>query len=281
MPRVNACDVYGARATAYVDAVRATLRARRDGGDDDDATWTLDTKYYVAGVRARVVDGDGDGDGASENGGGRARWRDGRPRAVVLACGSAEEFARGRDALERDARDDEDATEAYEGVDARIVAYDAREGDGKGVPEDVRAWALDRMFEVVEVRLDDAAADEALTTDAATDEDAHGVRRTIAALEATMWDVLELKSLGEESDLGREMRARTTTTTTTTRTREDVESLAVANGLLGDDASESPSAMSEGVVQARIAALYNDALALKEEERLEKLADILAGDLSL
>ena len=279
MPRVNACDVYGARATAYVDAVRATLRARRDGGDDDDATWTLDTKYYVAGVRARVVDGDGDG--ASENGGGRARWRDGRPRAVVLACGSAEEFARGRDALERDARDDEDATEAFEGVDARIVAYDVSEARETGVPEDVRAWALDRMFEVVEVRLDDAAADEALTTDAATDEDAHGVRRTIAALEATMWDVLELKSLGEESDLGREMRARTTTTTTTTRTREDVESLAVANGLLGDDASESPSAMSEGVVQARIAALYNDALALKEEERLEKLADILAGDLSL
>jgi hypothetical protein len=27
--------------------------------------------------------------------------------------------------------------------------------------------------------------------------------------------------------------------------------------------------------------LYDDALALKEEERLEKLADILAGDLSL
>jgi hypothetical protein len=39
--------------------------------------------------------------------------------------------------------------------------------------------------------------------------------------------------------------------------------------------------MGEGVVQARIAALYDDALALKEEERLEKLADILAGDLSL
>jgi hypothetical protein len=69
--------------------------------------------------------------------------------------------------------------------------------------------------------------------------------------------------------------------TTTTRTREDVEALAVANGLLGDDAAESPSAMGEGVVQARIAALYDDALALKEEERLEKLADILAGDLSL
>ena len=158
-------------------------------------------------------------------------------------------------------------------ADDAAAMFEARE---TGVPEDVRAWALDRMFEVVEVRLDDAAADEALTRDAAKDEDAHGVRRTIAALEATMWDVLELKSLGEESDLGREMRA-----TTTTRTREDVEALAVANGLLGDDAAESPSAMGEGVVQARIAALYDDALALKEEERLEKLADILAGDLSL
>ena len=67
------------------------------------------------------------------------------------------------DALERDARDDEDATEAFEGVDARIVAYDVSEARETGVPEDVRAWALDRMFEVVEVRLDDAAADEALT----------------------------------------------------------------------------------------------------------------------
>ena len=273
--RANACDVYGARAMAYVDAVRATLGARDDDDDDDDdddGRWTLDTKYYVADVRARVVDDATAGEKRES----ASRARRGRARAVVLACGSAEEFARGRDALERDARDDEDATEAFEGVDARIVAYDVSEARETGVPEDVRAWALDRMFEVVEVRLDDAAADEALTRDAAKDEDAHGVRRTIAALEATMWDVLELKSLGEESDLGREMRA-----TTTTRTREDVEALAVANGLLGDDAAESPSAMGEGVVQARIAALYDDALALKEEERLEKLADILAGDLSL
>lgn len=58
-----------------------------------------------------------------------------------------------------------------------------------------------------------------------------------------MWDVLELKSLGEESDLGREMWVMMMM-----RMREDVEALAVVNGLFGDDAVESSSVMGEGVV---------------------------------
>ena len=243
----NACVVYGARARAYVDAVTRALR--RDGADVRDDVWVLDTKYYVAAVRARAADDDA-------RRATTATRDDGRVRAVVLACASATEFERARAACARDAID---------GVDARVVAYDGRASTA------TRARATDAGFEVVEVRLDDDDADAALDEDGDDDGDARGVRRTIAALEATMWDDVTLKPAGATSDLGEAMRAATGTTTWT-RT----------SASLGDAADAMARAMAAGDDDAlvRVAASYA-ASETREDARLEKLAEMLAGDASM
>ena len=92
----------------------------------------------------------------------------------------------------------------------------------------------------------------------------------IEALESTVWGAMELKPAGEESDLGREMRTEGGAETSKTT---DVDALAALNKLLGDDDGQEPIGDSE--LHARVAALYDAEVALKAEERLEKLADIL------
>ena len=219
--------------------------------------WTLDTRYYVARVHpvirgaetlvdAKTLEDERDG------------TRDRRARAAVLACGTVEEFERARVAFEASGDVEQDA-------ETRIVAYDCL----GSVPEVVREWILDQGFEAVRVRLDDADADAALTT-RDDDGESHGVRRVIEALESTVWGAMELKPAGEESDLGREMRTEGGAETSKTT---DVDALAALNKLLGDDDGQEPIGDSE--LHARVAALYDAEVALKAEERLEKLADIL------
>ena len=291
---MNACVVFGERARALVDATTRVLRERYADGDasemtttttttkevvagsatgvdvDDDESfgtdgtlrtttteWTLDTRYYVARVHpvirgaetqvdAKTLEDERDG------------TRDRRARAAVLAGGTVEEFERARVAFEASGDVEQDA-------ETRIVAYDCL----GSVPEVVREWILDQGFEAVRVRLDDADADAALTT-RDDDGESHGVRRVIEALEATVWGAMELKPAGEESDLGREMRTEGGAETSKTT---DVDALAALNKLLGDDDGQEPIGDSE--LHARVAALYDAEVALKAEERLEKLADIL------
>jgi hypothetical protein len=295
---MNACVVFGERARALVDATTRVLRERYADGDanemtttttttttttkevvagsatgvdvDDDESfgtdgtlrtttteWTLDTRYYVARVHpvirgaetlvdAKTLEDERDG------------TRDRRARAAVLACGTVEEFERARVAFEASGDVERDA-------ETRIVAYDCL----GSVPEVVREWILDQGFEAVRVRLDDADADAALTT-RDDDGESHGVRRVIEALESTVWGAMELKPAGEESDLGREMRTEGGAETSKST---DVDALAALNKLLGDDDGQEPIGDSE--LHARVAALYDAEVALKAEERLEKLADIL------
>ena len=256
----NIARVFGARARALIDAVRAhgggfDGRIGRDDDDseddDDSALWTLDTRYYLARVHA--ID--------SSSGDDVARAL-GCARAVVFACGNEEEFDDARRAAARTG--DEDA-------DTRVVVWDlARDGAGRRVrvPASVAAWALDRGYEVVETRLDDAEADAALRR--GDDGDGRGVRRVIETLEATAWKSMELKELGRESDLGRRMVG-----TPGRDAAADVEALAAAHGLLGDEDAPSPLASEE--LHARISALYDEHLALKKEDRLERLVEML-GD---
>lgn len=292
--KMNACVVFGERARALVDATTRVLRERcedRDAtemttttttefvadsaadvdGDGDcdesfgtDGTptttktteWTLDTRYYVARVHPVIRGAETLDPKTLEDE--RDGTRDRRARAVVLACGTVEEFERAKLAFEASGDVEREA-------ETRIVAYDSL----GSVPEVVREWVLDQGFEAVRVRLDDANADAALTT-RDDDGESHGVRRVIEALESTVWGAMELKPAGEESDLGREMRTEGGAETSKST---DVDALAALNKLLGDDDGQEPIGDSE--LHARVAALYDAEVALKAEERLEKLADIL------
>lgn len=291
--KMNACVVFGERARALVDATTRVLRERCEDGDATEMTtkktttefvadspaavdgdgdesfgtdgtptttktteWTLDTRYYVARVHPVIRGAETLDPKTLEDE--RDGTRDRRARAVVLACGTVEEFERAKLAFEA-SRDVERKAET------RIVAYDSL----GSVPEVVREWVLDQGFEAVRVRLDDANADAALTT-RDDDGESHGVRRVIEALESTVWGAMELKPAGEESDLGREMRTEGGAETSKST---DVDALAALNKLLGDDDGQEPIGDSE--LHARVAALYDAEVALKAEERLEKLADIL------
>lgn len=289
---MNACVVFGERARALVDATTRVLRERYADGDatemtttttkevvagsatgvdvDDDESfgtdgtlrtttteWTLDTRYYVARVHP-VIRGAETLVDAKTLEDERVGTQDRRARAVVLACGTVEEFERAKLAFEASGDVERDA-------ETRIVAYDCL----GSVPELVREWVLDQGFEAVRVQLDDAEADAALTT-RDDDGESHGVRRVIEALESTVWGAMELKPAGEESDLGREMRTEGGAETSKST---DVDALAALNKLLGDDDGQEPIGDSE--LHARVAALYDAEVALKAEERLEKLADIL------
>ena len=218
--------------------------------------WTLDTRYYVARVHP-VIRGAETLDAKTLEDE-RVGTQDRRARAVVLACGTVEEFERAKLAFEASGDVERDA-------ETRVVAYDCL----GSVPELVREWVLDQGFEAVRVQLDDAEADAALTT-RDDDGESHGVRRVIEALESTVWGAMELKPAGEESDLGREMRTEGGAETSKST---DVDALAALNKLLGDDDGQEPIGDSE--LHARVAALYDAEVALKAEERLEKLADIL------
>ena len=290
---MNACVVFGERARALVDATTGVLRERCDDGDaiettttttstttttkkvvvdsaadvdDDDSfvtdgtltttEWTLDTRYYVARVHPVIHGVESKDAEASEDE--RVGTQGRRARAAVLACGTVEEFERARHVFEASGDVEREA-------ETRIVAYDC---DGS-VPEVVREWVLDQGFEVVRVRLDDADADAALTN-RDDDGESHGVRRVIEALESTVWGAMELKPAGEESDLGREMRTEGGAETSKST---DIDALTALNKLLGDDDGQEPIGDSE--LHARVAALYDAEVALKAEERLEKLADIL------
>lgn len=286
---LNACVVFGERARALVDATTRVLRERCEDGDATEMTtttkevvvdsatgvdvddesfgtdgtlttttteWTLDTRYYVARVHP-VIRGAETLDAKTLEDE-RVGTQDRRARAVVLACGTVEEFERAKLAFEASGDVERDA-------ETRIVAYDCL----GSVPELVREWVLDQGFEAVRVQLDDAEADAALTT-RDDDGESHGVRRVIEALESTVWGAMELKPAGEESDLGREMRTEGGAETSKST---DVDALAALNKLLGDDDGQEPIGDSE--LHARVAALYDAEVALKAEERLEKLADIL------
>lgn len=287
---LNACVVFGERARALVDATTRVLRERCEDGDATEMTtttkevvvdsatgvdvddesfgtdgtlttttteWTLDTRYYVARVHP-VIRGAETLVDAKTLEDERVGTRDRRARAAVLACGTVEEFERAKLAFEASGDVERDA-------ETRIVAYDCL----GSVPELVREWVLDQGFEAVRVQLDDAEADAALTT-RDDDGESHGVRRVIEALESTVWGAMELKPAGEESDLGREMRTEGGAETSKST---DVDALAALNKLLGDDDGQEPIGDSE--LHARVAALYDAEVALKAEERLEKLADIL------
>lgn len=286
---LNACVVFGERARALVDATTRVLRERCEDGDATEMTtttkevvvdsatgvdvddesfgtdgtlttttteWTLDTRYYVARVHP-VIRGAETLDAKTLEDE-RVGTQDRRARAVVLACGTVEEFERAKLAFEASGDVERDA-------ETRVVAYDCL----GSVPELVREWVLDQGFEAVRVQLDDAEADAALTT-RDDDGESHGVRRVIEALESTVWGAMELKPAGEESDLGREMRTEGGAETSKST---DVDALAALNKLLGDDDGQEPIGDSE--LHARVAALYDAEVALKAEERLEKLADIL------
>ena len=291
---MNECVVFGERARALVDATTRVLRERCEDGDatemtttttttttkefvadsatdvdvDDDESfgtggtppttteWTLDTRYYVARVHPVIRGAETLDPKTLEDE--RDGTRDRRARAAVLACGTVEEFERAKLAFEASGDVEREA-------ETRIVAYDCL----GSVPEVVREWVLDQGFEAVRVRLDDANADAALTT-RDDDGESHGVRRVIEALESTVWGAMELKPAGEESDLGREMRTEGGAETSKST---DVDALAALNKLLGDDDGQEPIGDSE--LHARVAALYDAEVALKAEERLEKLADIL------
>ena len=198
--------------------------------------------------------------------------------AAVLACASELEFERARASMMVTMGD------AMDECEARILAYDCGDASMGGVPERVRAWALDEMFEVVRVRLDDAEADEAMSRDAGGEEDSHGVRRTIEAMKSIVWGDLDLKELGRSSDLGREMRGGDDEATSASPGRgardaaADVRSIAVASELLGEDeSSDSPSGHER--LHDKIAKLYDKQLSMKSEQRLEHLADLLAESL--
>lgn len=286
--RWNSCRVFGARARAYVNATSDALRAMGAKEFSTDR-WLLDTKYYVARVTPVVVEDALEGEADSSNGDvgvdpsrpARARrsMRDAEcAGAAVLACASELEFERARASMMVTMGD------AMDECEARIVAYDCGDASMGGVPERVRAWALDEMFEVVRVRLDDAEADEAMSRDAGGEEDSHGVRRTIEAMKSIVWGDLDLKELGRSSDLGREMRGGDDEATSASPGRgardaaADVRSIAVASELLGEDeSSDSPSGHER--LHDKIAKLYDKQLSMKSEQRLEHLADLLAESL--
>lgn len=260
-PRMSrdACVVMGDRAHACARAVStrlgdATARIMRDDAAANNRSWMLETKYYVVDVRAVTVENAVTVDSEDAVRG---------ARAVIAACGSVEGWRRARDALSADGA----LGEANAGADARVLVWDEIGVDESGgVPEDAREWALDEGYEVVIARLEDAEADAALRD--GEDGDARGVERCVQALEATAWEHMRLKKLGKESDLGRNM------TVGGRDPAADVQALAVASGLLGDDAN-SPLPTKE--LHAKIAALYDEQLVLKGEERLERLAELL-GD---
>lgn len=253
---LDACVVTGDRARACADAIAARLRASSDGADD--GAWIVETKYYRARVRCVVVASKSDSRAHDVDAG-----ETGDARCVIAACSSVEAWAEARDALARDGA----LGWTRAGADARALAWDdGRAADAADVPEEVRAWALDEGYEVIVARFDDAVADEALRE--GEDGDARGTARCVAALEACAWAGATLTDLGRESDLGREMAIGGRDAAA------DVRSLAVASGLLGDDANASPPPKE---LRAKIAALYDEQLALKGEERLERLAELL-GD---
>ena len=282
--RWNSCRVFGSRARAYV---RATSDALRAMGANEFSTdrWLLDTKYYVARVTPVVVEDaleretDASNEGVAVDPSRPARETRSMgdaecAGAAVLACASELEFEHARASMVATMGNAIDACEA------RIVAYDCGGASMEAVPERVRAWALDEMFEVVRVRLDDAEADEALSRDAGDEEDSHGVRRTIEAMKSIVWGHLELKELGISSDLGREMRGDDEATSASPGrglrdAAADVRSIAVASELLGEDESlDSPSGSER--LHEKIAKLYDKQLSMKSEQRLEHLADLLA-----
>jgi hypothetical protein len=288
--RWNSCRVFGARARAYVRATNDALRAMGANEFSSDR-WLLDTKYYVARVTPVVVEDalERETDASNED----VAVDPSRPAretrsmgdaecagAAVLACASELEFERARASMV--------ATmgHAIDACEARIVAYDCGGASMEAVPERVRAWALDEMFEVVRVRLDDAEADEAMSRDAADEEDSHGVRRTIEAMKSIVWGDLDLKELGRSSDLGREMRGggdyeEATSASLGRGSRDvaaDVRSIEVASELLGEDESlDSPSGNER--LHEKIAKLYDKQLSMKSKQRLEHLADLLAESL--
>lgn len=282
--RWNSCRVFGSRARAYVRATSDALRAMGANEFSSDR-WLLDTKYYVARVTPVVVEDaleretDASKEGVAVDPSRPARETRSMGDAecagtAVLACASELEFERARASMVATMGNAIDACEA------RIVAYDCGGASMEAVPERVRAWALDEMFEVVRVRLDDAEADEALSRDAGDEEDSHGVRRTIEAMKSIVWGDLELKELGRSSDLGREMRGddEATSASPGRGSRDaaaDVRSIAVASELLGEDESlDSPSGSER--LHEKIAKLYDKQLSMKSEQRLEHLADLLA-----
>jgi len=294
--------ILGARArdvlSAVCDVVRRERRARiatgasdavddaaDDDDDDDDARLDrrrlhLDTKYYSVSDVATCV-GDARGVAVDDIVVDDFTARAYGVKAVVLTSGGGDDDD---DEFSRLVESNRVAAEAFGDdigdVDVKILVYDACERDKSiddAVPERVRAFALDKGFEVVAATTSDAASDARHF-----ERRGEGITRVVRALEAVMWSTMVLKPLGETSDLGREMRSKEKAVV--------VNALASTLGLLGevdsprvgvddDDGCDDASNGANLSVHERIAALYDADFDINSqsarEARLDKIADML------
>ena len=247
-------------------------------------TMTIETKYYVkrdvAMVTRRVsrrADDDDDDDALDALDDFKGKERNGeRARVIIAYVSDGDEIEDVVDDVRRGGEGNDD-----DGAMKIIARASRRMSDGARM-ENVheRAFALDEGYEYVEVDVHDDVNDAGLF-----EELGEGMERVKRAMETATWSDIELKPLGLESDLGREMvrngargmelalELESTSGASANDGRRRANDAREFDGFDGSDDDD------EDDIEARIEALYEGRSANASEDerlaRLEKLAELL------